>query len=170
MLHVQHVNASFLNKLSKIRLIIFDVDGVLTDGRLYYGQHGECMKVFHAKDGYGIRQAKEQGYRLAIITARESAFVQKRAEDLGIEHVFQNAKDKKPVFEKLCQELGMEYEQVAYMGDDVLDLPVMQLVGFAGCPADAWPIVQSSCHWISTRKGGKGAAREFCELIVQAKK
>lgn len=169
MLQSQNINASFFNKLKKIQLIIFDVDGILTDGRLYYGADGECMKVFHAKDGYGIRGAKAHGYQLAIITARESLFVQKRAEDLGIEHIFQNAKDKKPAFEKLCQDLKLDYEQVAYMGDDVLDLPVIDLVGFAACPADAWPTVKSHCDWVSCYKGGHGAAREFCDLIVQSK-
>ncbi|MDR2769638.1 MAG: HAD-IIIA family hydrolase [Puniceicoccales bacterium] len=155
--------------LSKIRLIAFDVDGVLTDGRIYYGAQGECMKVFHSKDGYSIRLARTHGYHLAIITARKSVFVEKRAADLGIQHVFQDIQDKQPIFEALCKELNIDCEQTAYMGDDVLDIPILKLAGFATCPQDAMPIVKKSCHWISKYKGGLGAARELCDLILSAR-
>ncbi|MDR0647238.1 MAG: HAD-IIIA family hydrolase [Puniceicoccales bacterium] len=164
------IDSSILNILRKIRLIAFDVDGVLTDGRLYYGAHGECMKVFHAKDGYSIKLALTYGYHMAIITGRKSVFVEKRADDWGIKHVFQGIHDKQPVFEALCKELNIGYEQTAYMGDDVLDMPVLKLVGFATCPKDAMPVVKKSCHWISKYKGGLGAARELCDLILSARK
>ncbi|MDR0393355.1 MAG: HAD-IIIA family hydrolase [Puniceicoccales bacterium] len=163
------IDSSVLKILRKIRLIAFDVDGVLTDGRIYYGAQGECMKVFNSKDGYGIRLARTQGYHLAIITARKSVFVEKRAADWGLKHVFQDIQDKRPVFEALCKELNIDYEQTTYMGDDALDIPVLKLAGFATCPQDAMPIVKKSCHWISKYKGGLGAARELCDLILSAR-
>ena len=152
----------------KIRLVIFDVDGVLTDGKLYYDAKGECLKVFNAKDGLGIRRLTKNNFQVAIITGRESPFVLKRASDLGIQYVYQNKMDKLPSFEVLRKILSLDYHQIAYMGDDRIDLPVMELVGCAACPNDALPCVKKICHFVSHFNGGCGAAREFCDLIWEA--
>jgi len=152
----------------KICLIIFDVDGVLTDGKLYYNDNGECMKVFNAKDGLGIRRLTKSNFQIAIITGRESTFVLKRASDLGIQNVYQNKMEKLPSFEDLRKKLNLDYEQIAYMGDDWIDLPVMKLVGCAACPNDALPRIKKICHFISHFNGGYGAARELCDLIWEA--
>ena len=152
----------------KIRLTIFDVDGVLTDGRLYYGADGEKFKVFNAKDGLGINRLAKAGHLLGIITRRESPFVLKRAKDLGIQYVYQGCMEKGVAFEALRKELGLDYEQIAYMGDDFIDLPVLELVGLPACPKDAMPYVQKQCKFVSQFCGGMGAARELCDRIWEA--
>lgn len=152
----------------KIRLTIFDVDGVLTDGRLYYSAEGEFFKVFNAKDGLGISRLAKVGHQLGIITGRESPFVIKRAKDLGIQHVYQGRMEKLDTFESLRKDLRLEYEQIAYMGDDFIDLPVLERVGLSACPKDAMPYVQQQCKFISQFGGGMGAARELCDHIWEA--
>lgn len=154
--------------LKGIRLIIFDVDGVLTDGRLYYGEKGECFKSFNAKDGLGISRLVKNGYEVAIITGRESVFVTQRALDLGIQHVFQGKLEKLSVFKGLIHQLKISPKQVAYMGDDFIDMPVMQEVACAACPSDAMPYVKEICNFVAQRKGGCGAARELCDAIWMA--
>ncbi len=154
--------------LLKIRLVIFDVDGVLTDGSLYYGPEGEMFKVFNAKDGLGIRRLVDCGMQVGIITGRESSFVLQRAKDLGIQHVYQKKMDKKPVFLELCQKLSLTPDQVAYMGDDFIDLPVLEEVSVRACPSDAMPYVKEVCNFISQYRGGCGAARELCDCIWEA--
>ena len=154
--------------LKNIKLIIFDVDGVLTNGNLYYGPDGECFKVFNAKDGLGISRLTKAGFPIAIITGRESSFVKKRAEDLGIQHVYQGKLKKIPAFEDLKNKLGLLEQQIAYMGDDFIDLPVMQRVGLAACPKDAMPYIQGFCHFVSQFNGGMGAARELCDLVWES--
>lgn len=152
----------------KVRLVIFDVDGVLTDGSLYYGPDGEAFKAFNAKDGLGIHQLVKSGIEVGIITGRVSSFVSKRAEDLGIRHVYQKKMDKKPVFLELCKKLSLSPNQVAYMGDDIVDLPILEEVGIRACPADAMPCVKKICNFIAHNKGGRGAARELCDYILEA--
>ena len=152
----------------KIRLTVFDVDGVLTDGRLYYGVDGDFFKVFNAKDGLGITRLSNAGHLFGIITGRESPFVLKRAKDIGIKYVFQGHLEKLPVFEALRKDLGLDYEQIAYMGDDFIDLPILERVGLAACPKDAMLCVQKQCNFISQFGGGMGAARELCDLIWEA--
>ena len=154
--------------LQKIRLVIFDVDGVLTDGSLYYGPDGEFFKVFNAKDGLGISRLAKNGYELGIITGRESPFVLKRAKDLGIQHVYQKKMEKLPVFEELRAKLNLNYDQIAYMGDDWIDVPVLKLVGCAACPKDAMPCAKEVCNFCSQYNGGRGAARELCDAIWEA--
>lgn len=154
--------------LQKIRLIIFDVDGVLTDGSLYYGPEGEFFKVFNAKDGLGISRLAKNGYELGIITGRESPFVLRRAKDLGIPHVYQKKMEKLPVFEELRAKLNLNYDQIAYMGDDWIDVPILKLVGCAACPKDAMPCAKEVCNFFSQYNGGRGAARELCDAIWEA--
>ncbi len=154
--------------LKKIRLVIFDVDGVLTDGSLYYGPEGEFFKVFNAKDGLGISRLAKNGYELGIITGRESPFVLRRAKDLGIQHVYQKKMEKLPVFEELRAKLNLNYDQIAYMGDDWIDVPVLKLVGCAACPKDAMPCAKEVCNFCSQYNGGRGAARELCDAIWEA--
>ena len=162
------VPKELLQIFQKIRLVIFDVDGVLTDGKLFYGENGECLKVFNARDGLGIRRLIQYGFQVAIITGRESSFVLKRAKDLGIQNVYQNRMEKLAPFEELRSKLSLDYAQVAYMGDDWIDLPVMKIVGCAACPNDAMPCVKRVAHFTSCFNGGCGAAREFCDAIWEA--
>lgn len=154
--------------LERIRLIVLDVDGVLTDGSLYYGVEGECFKVFNAKDGLGISRLAKNGYSLGIITGRQSPFVLKRAKDLGIQHVYQNRLEKIPPFEELRAKLNLDYDQIAYMGDDWIDIPILKLVGCAACPKDAMPCVKEVCNFFSQYDGGRGAVRELCDAIWEA--
>jgi len=155
-------------RLKAIKLVIFDVDGVLTDGKLYYDNHGNEFKAFHARDGHGMKVLQQAGIPIAIITARQSALVSKRMQDLGIEHVFQGNRDKLSVFQSLLPLLMVQPENIAYVGDDLLDLPVMRRCGLAIAVADAHEQVQAHAHHITQRSGGQGAAREVCDLILNA--
>lgn len=152
-----------------VRLAVFDVDGVLTDGRLYLGPDGFEMKVFHTRDGHGLKELMRNGVEVAILSGRTSEAVTRRMTDLGIRYVFQGHQEKRPVFRELRDELALAPEQCAYLGDDTVDLPVMRDVGLAGAVADAHPAVIDGAHWVSRRPGGFGAAREFCELILEAR-
>ncbi len=158
-----------LEKASQIRLVLFDVDGVLTDGRLFFGDHGEQYKAFHSRDGHGMRMLQEAGVSLGIITGRQSQVVTHRMEELGIEHVYQGCREKLPFFESLCERLAIPTDTIAYMGDDVVDLPVMRRVGFAATVADAHPLVKRHAHWVAEHAGGQGAARDLCELILEGR-
>ena len=155
-------------RLRAIRLVIFDVDGVLTDGRLVLGDDGQEYKAFNSKDGHGMRMLQDSGVALAILTGRRSQVVERRATDLGIAHVIQGRRDKLPAFQELLAGTGFAAEAVAYVGDDVVDLPVMRRVGLAVAVADASPLIREHAHWITERPGGHGAAREVCERIMQA--
>jgi len=151
-----------------VKAIIFDVDGVLTDGGLYRSDDGQEFKRFHSADGLGIRMLGDAGILIAVITGRESNVVRHRCEELKIEHLKQGAKDKLPAFESLCGETGLQPEHFAYMGDDIIDLPVMRRAGLALTVPDANAEVSELAHWTSSKKGGNGAAREACELILKA--
>ncbi len=155
-------------RAAQVRLVVFDVDGVLTDGRLYYTDDGLELKAFHSRDGHGMKLLMNSGVELAIITARTSPTVTRRMESLGIRHVYQGRLEKLPAFEELIQELGLTPEQAAYVGDDIVDLPVMARVGLAVAVADAHPLVKRHAHWQTTHPGGRGAARDVCELIMEA--
>lgn len=156
------------HRLQQIRCVIFDVDGVLTDGRLYYDNHGNEFKAFHAHDGHGMKMLQAGGIPVAIITARQSQLVAKRMDDLGIQHVFQGARDKLVAFETLLARLELTPEQVCYVGDDCLDLPVMRRCGLAIAVANAQSISKDNAHLITQNHGGAGAAREVCDLILAA--
>ncbi len=152
----------------QVRLMIFDVDGVLTDGGLRYGAQGETLKTFHVLDGHGIKLLQQFNVKTAIISARESAIVVKRAADLGIGMLHQGVHDKRAAFEQLLAESGFAAEQCGYMGDDLIDLPVMTRVGFCASVPNAHPEVRSRAHWVSDSMGGHGAAREVCDFILRA--
>lgn len=152
----------------QVRLMIFDVDGVLTDGGLRYGANGETLKTFHVLDGHGIKLLQQFNVNTGIISARESAIVTKRAADLGISMLLQGVHDKRAAFEQLLAESGFAAEQCGYMGDDLIDLPVMTRVGFCASVPNAHPEVRSRAHWVSDSMGGHGAAREVCDFILRA--
>ncbi len=158
-----------LARAGHIRLLIFDVDGVLTDGSLYLADDGQEYKAFHSRDGHGIRMLLDSGIaELAVITGRTSKVVEHRMHNLGIRHIHQGQRDKLPAFEALCTALAVDAAQVAYVGDDVVDLPVMSRVGFAVAVQDAHPLVKRHAHWQTPSRGGRGAAREVCELLLEA--
>ena len=158
-----------LDKASRIRLLVFDVDGVLTDGSLYIGDDGQEYKAFHSRDGHGIKMLLGHGIEIAVITGRTSRVVEHRMKNLGITHVYQGKLEKLPAFEELTQKLGISEDQTAYVGDDVVDLPVMRRVGLAIAVQDAHPLVHRHSHWQTPSPGGRGAARDVCELIMEAR-
>lgn len=157
-----------MEKAANIKLAVFDVDGVLTDGKLILGESGNEYKSFHVRDGHGLVMLLETGCKIAVITARSSNIVAERMESLGIKYVYQGEKDKGARLLNLIQELGLEQEQVAYVGDDVIDLPAMVHVGLPIAVADAHIEVKNNAAWITESLGGLGAAREVCELIMRA--
>ncbi|MCW9012648.1 MAG: 3-deoxy-manno-octulosonate-8-phosphatase KdsC [Gammaproteobacteria bacterium] len=158
-----------LEKAAKIKLVIFDVDGVLTDGSLFIGDDGEEYKAFNSKDGHGLRMLQDGGVEVAIITGRVSNVVAHRTRELGIKHVYQGKREKLPAFLELLEKVGFTESEVAYVGDDVVDLPVMSRVGLAICVQDAHPYVKRHSHWITEHAGGRGAGRDVCELLLEAK-
>lgn len=155
-------------KAARIRLVIFDVDGVLTDGSLFLGDDGQEYKAFHSRDGHGMTMLQTTGVKIGIITGRTSEVVRIRMQGLGIEHVYQGRRDKLPAFQELTQLLKLATEQVAYVGDDVVDLPIMLRAGLAVAVQDAHPLVKKHAHWQTPSAGGRGAARDVCELIMEA--
>lgn len=157
-----------LRRAESVRLMIFDVDGVLTDGRLYYTDSGAEMKAFSTLDGHGIRMLMSSGIEIAIITGRRSEVVSHRARDLGISRVMQGVAEKRPAFLDLTASLGLAPESCGYMGDDLVDLPVLTRCGFAATTREAPEIVKRHAHFISTQPAGAGAVREVCEMILKA--
>jgi len=157
-----------LEKAARVRLVIFDVDGVLTDGSLFYGDDGQEYKAFHSKDGHGMKMLQSTGVQIGIITARTSRVVQIRMESLGIAQVFQGQVEKLPAYERLKQTTGLGDNEIAYVGDDVVDLPIMTRVGLAITVRDAHPLVLRHAHWQTPSPGGRGAARDVCELLMEA--
>ncbi|MDY0309904.1 MAG: HAD hydrolase family protein [Castellaniella sp.] len=151
-----------------VRLMVFDVDGILTDGSLWYGEHGEAVKPFNALDGHGLRLLREQGIRVAWVSGRKSAITARRAAELGISPALQGIHDKVTTVEELAREAGLSLQAVGYMGDDIIDLPVLQRVGFAASVPNAPLYVSQAAHWTSTLRGGSGAVRECCDLILAA--
>ena len=150
-----------------IRLLILDVDGVLTDGRLYYGARGELLKAFHVRDGHGIKALRAAGIEVAVLSGRRSAAVRHRCRELGIRHVIQGADDKLAAFARLTSRLDVEPRECACIGDDVPDLPLMQAVGLACAVADAHPAALRAAHYTTSLRGGCGAVREVCDLLAQ---
>lgn len=151
-----------------IRVAAFDVDGVLTDGALYYADSGEELKRFSVHDGHGMRMLKDSGLTLAIITSRRSRCVEERARNLGIELLYQGAADKLSAFRELLGRCGVEATACAYVGDDLVDLPVMRRCGLAATVPGAPALVRRHAHFVTRSRGGEGAVREFCELILYA--
>jgi len=162
------MNEALLPRAKLIRLAVFDVDGVLTDGRLYFLADGSELKTFNTLDGLGIKMLIDSGICTAIISGRNTPAVEQRARNLGIQHLYQGREDKLAVLDGLLAELGLSYEQVAYLGDDLPDLPIIRRVGLGMAVANADSFVRRHAHGTTQARGGEGAAREFCELILQA--
>ena len=155
-------------RAAKIKLIVFDVDGVLTDGSLYLSDDGQETKAFFALDGHGLKMLKRSGVEIAIITGRHSQLMHHRVKNLGIEHLYQGVEDKLEAFAELTKKLGYSSEQVAAMGDDVVDLPMMRRSGLSITVPGALERVKQYAHYVTRLPGGKGAAREVSELIMRA--
>jgi len=165
---MQYLAPDALARAKRVRLVIFDVDGVLTDGKLWYGPGGEELKAFHAFDGHGIKLLQMGGLGTAIISGRKSEAVTERAKELGIEHVVQGARDKRQAYLALLRKLKIKAQATAYMGDDVVDLPVLRRCGFACTVREAPEDVRHGAHFIPMAAAGHGAARELCEFILTA--
>lgn len=155
-------------KATRIKLLALDIDGVLTDGSLYYGSKGESFKVFNVHDGFGIKLAKLSGIETAIITSRKSDMVAARAADLGITHVYQGVHNKRAQLGEILEKISYGWPAVAFMGDDLVDLPAMIRSGMAIAPANAHEQVRSRAHYVTQAKGGEGAVREAIEYILSA--
>jgi 3-deoxy-D-manno-octulosonate 8-phosphate phosphatase (KDO 8-P phosphatase) len=155
-------------RLKKIRLLLLDVDGVMTDGRIIFDSNGVESKFFNVKDGHGIKMVQRAGIKVGIISGRESRVVTARAAELGIDILHQKALNKLEPFGQVLVETGLQPAQVAFMGDDLIDVPVMRRVGFAAAPQDATPEVIPYVHYVASRRGGWGAVREVCDLLLQA--
>lgn len=154
-------------RLKRIRLLVLDVDGVMTDGGLTIGDDGQEYKTFHAHDGLGMKLLKATGVNVAIITGRTSEVVKKRAESTGVVHFYQGAEDKLAALQDLMKRTGLVPEQCAFMGDDVVDLPPMLRCGLAIAVPDSPDLLLKHAHYVTYKKGGRGAVREVCELIMQ---
>jgi len=156
-------------KIAKnIKLVIFDVDGVLTDGSLFYGDDGQEYKAFNSRDGHGMKMLQETGVQIGIITGRTSDVVLHRMKNLNVQHIYQGRLEKLPAFEELINKLEIDIEHVAYVGDDVVDLPIMIRVGLAITVPGAHDLAKQHSHWITTQRAGAGAARDICEMIMKA--
>lgn len=157
-----------LEKAKKIRLVSFDVDGVLTDGRLFFDDQGQESKGFHARDGLGFKLLRQSGVEVAVISGRRSESVKRRMAALDISLVYQGQDDKLVALAELCQTLNLQHDQIAHVGDDVLDVPIMKRVGLSIAVQDAHDFVKQQAHWCTALPGGYGAAREVCDLIMTA--
>ena len=157
-----------IEKAKKIKFIVFDIDGTLTDASINISHSGEVLKSFNAKDGLGINLIQKLGVKAAIMTGRKSAIVLERAKELGIENVYQNIHNKAEILTEVCKKMNISLSETAFMGDDLNDFEVMQIVGFAAAPFDAAEEIKSIAHFVASKKGGKGAAREVVEYILKA--
>lgn len=163
-----NISPEFKARVSRIKLLLLDVDGVLTDGRLYFSNQGDELKTFHTLDGHGIKMLQKTGVKVGIITGRTSNLVAKRASDLGIGILVQGREDKWDALQEILQEHPLELDEIAFMGDDWPDLTVMCRVGLALTPANGHFSVVERSHWQSSLRGGEGAVREACDLIMHA--
>jgi 3-deoxy-D-manno-octulosonate 8-phosphate phosphatase (KDO 8-P phosphatase) len=157
-----------MQRAARVKVMIFDVDGVLTDGSLTYGPDGEATKTFYVLDGLGIQLLQKTGVQTAIISARNSPIVVRRAADLGITHVHQGSHDKRVAFARLLESTGITAEECGYIGDDVIDLPLFTRVGFAVTVPSGHPEVQHRAHYVTRAPGGRGAVREVCDMVMRA--
>jgi len=159
---------ALIEKAKKIKLLILDVDGVMTDNRLFYSDDGIETKTFYTRDGHGMVMLQKSDVEIGIITGRKSQLVTNRMRDLKVKHVYQGVPDKLPTFLKLVEDLGLDLEEIAYVGDDILDLPILMRVGFSITPADGDTEVKPRVDYISEFEGGRGCVREVCEIIMRA--
>jgi 3-deoxy-D-manno-octulosonate 8-phosphate phosphatase (KDO 8-P phosphatase) len=162
------IPADIRERAARVKLALFDVDGVLTDGRLLYADDGRELKAFHVHDGLGLKRLIANGIEVGIITSRMSHMVTERTAELGIAHVYQGQTDKLACYEELIHALKLEHGQTSYCGDDLPDLRVMARVGLSIAVANAQPVVAERAHWRTQRRGGEGAAREVCDLLLAA--
>ena len=167
-MELKSLNNALLARFKSIKLLVLDVDGVMTNGGLMIGDDGQEYKTFHAHDGLGMKLLKASGVEMAIITGRTSNVVKKRAESTGVAHFYQGAEDKLIAFNDLVAKSGLQASQCAFMGDDVVDLPPMLKCGLALAVPDSPALVLQHAHYVTTKAGGHGAVREVCELIMQA--
>lgn len=156
-------------KAEPIKLLLLDVDGVLTDGSLIYGENATEAKSFNTQDGLGLRLVQQAGVAVGLITARRSDIVQRRAEELEMAYIHQGVGRKLDAFKEILRQADLKPFEVCYMGDDWIDLALLSRVGLAACPANSVPEVLAGCHFITKRSGGHGAVRELCDLIIRAK-
>jgi len=161
-------DSPLLSSARRVRLVGFDVDGVLTDGRLWYSSAGAESKAFHVLDGMGLQMLSSAGIAVCIISARPSAATARRCQELGIARVVLGTHAKRPAFESFLSELALDYSQAAFMGDDLPDLSILARVGLAATVPTAFPNIQAHAHWCATRPPGQGAVREFCEFLLDA--
>jgi len=157
-----------VGRLAGLRVMAFDVDGIMTDGRLWYGGAGEEIKAFDAHDGHGVKMLRQAGLKVAIITSRRSQAVERRARDLGVHYCFQGVEAKHAAFQEMLSELSLDESCAGFMGDDLLDLPVLVRAGFAASVPAAPAAVRERVHYVTAKAGGRGAVREVCELILAA--
>ena len=162
------MNKEIYEKAKKIKLLAFDVDGVMTDGSVTYDENGVEYKTFNVKDGHGLVRMRESGFITAIITARNNGTVKHRADNLKITELYQGQKFKLPALEEIMKKYNLDYENVSYMGDDLPDLCILEKVGLSCCPNDAVSEVKDKCDFISQKDGGRGAVRELCDFILEA--
>ena len=159
---------SIKEKLKGIKLLILDVDGVMTDGRIIMDNEGKEIKNFNVRDGHGLKLLQRYGIKVAILTGRESKVVEHRAKDLDIKDVYQKVFNKKDVFEKIMKNHKLSPDEAAFIGDDIVDIPVLRRVGFSVAVADAADVVKKSVDYVARNSGGRGAVREICEMILKA--
>lgn len=162
------VSAEVIARAEKIRLLILDVDGVLSDGLIYMGNNGEELKAFNVRDGYGVRCVLTSDVEVAIITGRKAKLLEDRCATLGITHLYQGQSDKRVAYRELLATLALSPEQVAYVGDDLIDWPVMAEIGLSVAVADAHPLLLPRADYVTRINGGRGAVREVCDLILLA--
>jgi YrbI family 3-deoxy-D-manno-octulosonate 8-phosphate phosphatase len=161
--------SDLLQRARRVRLLCVDVDGVLTDAGMYYGADGEVMKKFNTRDGMGLARVREAGVAVAIISGEDSAIVHARAAKLKIDDVYTGAINKRVALDELCGRHDLHLDEVAFIGDDLNDLPALECVGLPCAVADAAPQVKALAHWVSARPGGNGAVRQLCDLLVAAR-
>lgn len=160
------IEKTLFERFSKVRLLVLDVDGVFSDGRIYLGNDGEELKAFHTRDGFGMKALKNAGVQTAVITGRQSEIVQRRMQHLEVTNIYQGQGDKTDAFKELLEHHSLTAEQVAYVGDDTPDLPLVQQSGVGIAVKDAHPSVQQQSQYITRCSGGFGAVREVCDLIM----
>ncbi|HEX9615032.1 MAG TPA: HAD-IIIA family hydrolase [Bacteroidota bacterium] len=160
---------SYKSRLKLIKLLLLDVDGVMTDGGVYYGESGEEFKKFNVQDGHGLVQLQKRGIKVGILTGRFSRLVERRAHELGIAEVYQNLENKAEAYEAIKSRLSLEDREIAYVGDDEPDLPVLELAGFSAAPANAAPRIRRAVDYVCKRGGGDGAVREVVDLILEGR-
>lgn len=162
------IDTTLLTKLKQIKLLACDVDGVFSDGRIYMGQDGEELKAFHTRDGYGIKALQKLGIQVAVITGRNSNMVEKRMTALGVQHIYQGCEDKRPTLKALQKQLSINISETAAIGDDMPDMGMFEVSNCNICVQDGHPVLAAQAHYLTRTKGGFGAVRELCDLILLA--